>query len=101
MTSASVRPENQEANHNGSAPLRVEIDSLIANDAPNSDVALAYARHGFPVFPLCPEKKVPLSGEGGFHKATIDVEQVADWWRRWPNAMPAIPTGPAARRRSR
>jgi hypothetical protein len=30
----------------------------------------------------------------GFKGASADVQQVEEWWRKWPNAMVAVPTGP-------
>jgi hypothetical protein len=54
--------------------------------------ALAYARAGLPVFPLKPRSKVPATGDG-FKSATLEVEQLEDWWRRWPEANLGIRTG--------
>lgn len=53
--------------------------------------ALAYAtRLGWPVFPLFPRGKDPIvpkwrSGNGHLD-ATVDVEQIREWWTRWPTA---------------
>lgn len=47
--------------------------------------ALWYARHGWHVFPLRPRTKEPFAGLGVYN-ATDDVNQVIDWWRRWPQA---------------
>lgn len=69
--------------------------------------ALAYARHGFPVFPCNPisdkarGSKMPLvAGEsekgkrdGGHWLATTDLIQVERWWRRWPGALIGFPSG--------
>jgi Bifunctional DNA primase/polymerase, N-terminal/Primase C terminal 2 (PriCT-2) len=55
------------------------------------DAALAYATHGFPVFPLTINKTPvpkrdqdakgePIPGTGGFKKATTDPEQIHKWW---------------------
>jgi hypothetical protein len=49
------------------------------------DAALDYAARGWPVFPVKPRGKEPLT-EHGFLDATADLEQVEAWWRRWPNA---------------
>jgi hypothetical protein len=54
--------------------------------------ALAYARHGWPVFPCKPGSKEPATRHG-FKDATTDPEQVTWWWRRHPGANLAIATG--------
>jgi hypothetical protein len=41
--------------------------------------ALSYAKHGFPVFPLQPCEKKPLTAHG-VKDATTDAEQVTRWW---------------------
>jgi hypothetical protein len=69
--------------------------------------ALAYAARGWPVFPCHPETKQPLvkgdrdaggsliPNSGGVKKASIDPDQIREWWTRWPNAMIGLPTGKA------
>lgn len=59
------------------------------------DAARALVKAGVPVFPCVPGEKRPLTRRG-FHDATTDLVQVAAWWRRWPAANLAIPTGPAS-----
>src|SRR5262249_43552352 len=44
-----------------------------------------YAGHGWPVFPLRPRDKRPLS-EHGVNDATTDAEKIASWWAEDPNA---------------
>lgn len=52
--------------------------------------AVAYAtRLGWPVFPCRSRAKEPLT-RGGFHDATTDVCQIAEWWTEWPRANVAI-----------
>lgn len=51
---------------------------------------------GIPVFPCGAGGKRPLPGSSGFQDATTNLGQVADWWRRFPNANVAIPTGKAS-----
>jgi len=69
--------------------------------------ALAYARRGWPVFPL----HTPIEGGGcscgklcgtpgkhprtrrGFKEATTDEETIRNWWRQWPQANIGIATG--------
>lgn len=49
--------------------------------------AVAYAEHGWHVFPLIPRGKQPLlKGAGGFLAATADVAQVRAWWTQHPSA---------------
>jgi len=47
------------------------------------DSALALAHDGWEVLPLC--RKAPLTAHG-VHDATTYHEQIARWWRRWPEA---------------
>jgi hypothetical protein len=54
--------------------------------------AAAYAAAGVAVFPCAPGAKRPLTRRG-FADATTDPEQVARWWRRWPEANIGLPTG--------
>jgi hypothetical protein len=56
--------------------------------------ALSLAGADIPVFPCEPNGKKPLT-DHGFHEASTDVDQVARWWRRWPTANIAMPTGAA------
>lgn len=56
------------------------------------DAALDYARNRFPVFPISPGKKTPLT-EHGFKDATLDKKQIRAWWKRWPDANIGIATG--------
>src|SRR5829696_4587689 len=73
------------------------------------DAALAYARRGWPVFPLHTSRGAgcscgnPSCTDIGKHPrikgwqdaATTHEAQVRDWWeRRWPEANVGIPTGP-------
>jgi Bifunctional DNA primase/polymerase, N-terminal len=57
--------------------------------------AMYLARHGVPVFPCASGFKRPIV-KGGFTAATVDVRQVETWWRRWPDANLAVPTGAAS-----
>jgi replicative DNA helicase len=55
------------------------------------DAALDFAAAGMPVLPL--DGKVPRN-RGGLTKASTDVSQVAEWFRRWPDANVGVVTGP-------
>jgi hypothetical protein len=56
--------------------------------------ALWYAtKLGWPVFPLKPRGKRPVTTHG-FKDASTDPERVAAWWRQTPDANVGIPTGP-------
>src|SRR6266853_6314735 len=50
-----------------------------------------YALEGLSVFPC--EKKIPLTGPGGFKHATCDALQIAKWWTEKPDAQIGLPTG--------
>lgn len=52
-----------------------------------------YARaYSWPVFPLKPRGKTPLTRHG-FKDATRDTEQIRAWWTQWPDANIGTPTG--------
>jgi Bifunctional DNA primase/polymerase, N-terminal len=54
--------------------------------------ALAYARHGWPVFPCKPGRKDPDIPHG-FKDATTDPARIAAWWTAAPGRNVAIATG--------
>lgn len=62
-----------------------------------SEAALAYARHGWPVFPLRPRGKEPLGALAphGFKDASRDPDVVVRWWEQYPEANIGVPTGRA------
>jgi Bifunctional DNA primase/polymerase, N-terminal/Primase C terminal 1 (PriCT-1) len=60
--------------------------------SPKLKAALAWARRGKPVFPCKPGGKDPLTKRGHID-ATTDPRKIHMWWKRWPNANIAMPTG--------
>lgn len=70
------------------------------------DAALAYAANGVPVFPVTVDKKKPvaarlkdehgnpISGTGGFKRATTDPDQIRRWWKPNSTHLIGVPCGP-------
>ena len=58
---------------------------------PLETALLLATRHRIPVFP-CSATKAPLI-PNGFKGASTDPDQIRRWWRDWPDALVAIPTG--------
>lgn len=56
------------------------------------DEALAYARAGYPVFPVDPETKKPFT-EHGFKDATTDETALRAMFSRWPVGVAIATTG--------
>ena len=54
--------------------------------------ALRYAQKGWPVFPLAPRGKTPIT-KHGFHDATVNEDQIQQWWSDAPTANIGIATG--------
>ena len=57
----------------------------------NLAAALQHARAGYAVFPARPDKRPYL--KGWHRKATTDEDIIREWWRKFPDAVPAIVTG--------
>lgn len=51
-----------------------------------------FASAGVPIFPCKAAEKRPLT-KHGFLDATADLEQIRQWWARWPDANIGMPTG--------
>jgi len=71
-------------------PILSQNPSLIFNRA-----ARRYAEKGWPVFPLRPRGKKPLT-DHGFKDATTSPDLISNWWRRWPAANVGVATGRAS-----
>ena len=61
--------------------------------SPLGRAALIYAAHAWPVFPLVPLRKTPLTAHG-FKDASVDTDQILDWWGANPRANIGVVTGP-------
>jgi hypothetical protein len=61
-------------------------------DSPQLAQALKYAAHGWPVFPVVPGHKIPLTPHG-FKDATTDPAQIRAWWSANPGRNIGIATG--------
>jgi putative DNA primase/helicase len=54
--------------------------------------AIKYADRGLHVFPVTPGRKTPLT-EHGCKDASSDLNQIREWWARWPEANIGLATG--------
>lgn len=72
------------------------LEQIVADAEPRPVLAAAalwyVTEYGWPVFPLAPGEKRPLTRHG-FKDATTDPEQVRRWWRDTPDANIGLPTG--------
>ncbi len=59
-----------------------------------ADAAAYYAANGWPVFPL--HSKYPYEGTHGYRDATLDSDQIQQWWTEHPKANIGIPTSDVA-----
>lgn len=72
---------------------------------PMLEAALAYARAGYPIFPLAGKQPIEQpgtanvdglvipQGQSGFHQATTDEGKLTRWWAAYPDANLGTPTG--------
>lgn len=58
----------------------------------NLNAALKHAKAGLSVFPARPTNKRPYL-KGWQDVATTSEAKIRQWWAKWPDAVPALPTG--------
>ena len=80
-----LRPPAHPSTDHRLSPARVMTDATLRQ-------ALAYARHGWPVFPCLPGEKIPATAHG-FRDATTDEQQITEWFGRGFTWNLAIATG--------
>lgn len=86
--------------HQTNSPLTRPPGGVMTELSKLGQTALSYAKRGWRVFPVhgiteghcdcgkadCPHPgKVPYTAHG-FKDATMNPEQIREWWKRWPNA---------------
>jgi len=77
-----------------SPPPPPELTLTPINNMDLATAALVYIGIGWPVLPLKPRDKRPLTPHG-LLDATLTVEIVMAWWTRWPEANIGLRTGDA------
>lgn len=65
---------------------------ITLNESTLLEAALTYAKLGWPVLPLVPKKKHPIT-ENGLKDASINPSKITEWWSRWPKANIGVRTG--------
>lgn len=68
------------------------MHSTLTKSLPVIEQAIEYACNGFPVFPVNPHNKAPLT-TNGFKDASTDPREIRGQWNWHPTAMIGIPTG--------
>ena len=91
----------EENEYQPTATTTFELDSEQTGSVPSNapaprmlEMAQQYAGHGWHVFPLQSNGKVPLGGSG-FKQATIDAEKVTEWWTSNPTANIGVSLDPS------
>ena len=73
--------------------MSAALQAVPPPDPVNLAVALRLANSGIYVFPCTPEKKPYF--KPGVHAATLDAEQIKEWWGKYPDALVGIACGPS------
>lgn len=58
------------------------------------EAARAYGSYGWPIFPITPGAKTPLT-KNGFKGSSTDLNQIDVWWTQWPDANIGLDCGAA------
>ena len=88
-----IRAASTNSTETNSVNIHTLSETATLSDEPNLTAALDLAAADLPVFPAGPDKR-PLFA-GWQEKATTDPEQINEWWRIYPGALPAIYVGRA------
>ncbi|MGA7270466.1 MAG: bifunctional DNA primase/polymerase [Acidimicrobiia bacterium] len=75
-----------------SAPTTSPSSLLTLNGGDLHTAARAYASMGWPVLPLVAKEKRPAN-YNGLTGASEDLEQIDEWWTKWPAANIGLRTG--------
>lgn len=72
--------------HQNGMRVNTSVASIVTAPASMQRAALWYARRfNWQIFPLRPGTKEPFGGLGVYN-ATADIDQIREWWQRWPRA---------------
>lgn len=76
------------------SPLATSPTPMNSRSEELRSAALRYAGRGWPVLPLKPESKIPITAHG-LHDARTDPKIITDWWDAYPLANIGLRTGVA------
>jgi len=88
-----IRAASTNSTETNSVNIHTLSETATLSDEPNLTAALDLVAADLPVFPAGPDKR-PLFA-GWQEKASTDPEQINEWWRSYPGALPAIYVGRA------
>jgi hypothetical protein len=77
--------------HTRELELHAELEEISNRPPRLLDAAIAYAAWGWPVFPLKPRSKIPVT-KHGFKDATTNTDQIQGWWTNTEYNI-GLPTG--------